>query len=334
MGKAVGSARPAGAANILTCAAAAGAILLVSVRFDAVFSAPKLAWAALAAAAGCWAVLFGGLSGTLSGRRCVLDVPLLALFLTAALSAAFSIDRPVSVLGHHGFYAYGLLAGVVYLGLYFAASRGLGPDGTPYFRAVALSSGLCALFGALQWAGLPVTMALEKALPEGRVYSTLGSPVYLGALLALALPLCAGLWAGAGRDRILGLFAGAFCAAGLLLTQSRSAWLGAAAGLAVWAWASGRWDGRRVRWPAAGLAAALLALGLWSRASGAADSARVQLWKSAVAVAARARAAPVRRPCPRAPGSSSAAWTPAATRRSMCSDTAGWGSSTRRSTPT
>lgn len=288
MGKA--KERAAGADSLLTWAlgaAAAGAVLLVSMRFDAVFSAPKLAWAALAAAAGCWAVFFGGLLGTLPGRRCSLDAPLLAFFGAAAVSAAFSIDRPVSVLGHHGFYSYGLLAGAVYLGLYFAASSGLGSGGAPYFRAVALSSGLCALFGALQWAGLPVTMALEKALPEGRVYSTLGSPVYLGAVLALALPLCAGLWAGAGRDRALGLFAGAFCAAGLLLTQSRSAWLGAAAGLAVWAWASGRADGRRLLWPAAGLAAGLLALGLWSRASGAADSARVQLWKSAVAVAAR-----------------------------------------------
>lgn len=275
--------RGAGADGLLTwalCAAAAGAILLVSVRFDAVFSAPKLAWAALAAAAGCWAAFFAGLPG----RRCGLDSPLLAFFGAAALSAAFSIDRPVSVLGHHGFYSYGLLAGVVFLALYFVASRGLGPVGAPYFRAVAVSSGLCALFGALQWAGLPVTMALEKALPEGRVYSTLGSPVYLGAVLALALPLCAGLWAGQGRDRALGLFAGAFCAAGLLLTQSRSAWLGAAAGLAVWGWLSGRWDGRRFVWPAAALAG-LLALGLWSRASGAADSARVQLWKSAAAVA-------------------------------------------------
>lgn len=268
------------------CAGAAGAILLVSMRFDAVFSAPKLAWAALAAAAGCWAVFFGGLSGSLPGRRSALDAPLLALFLAAALSAAFSVDRPVSLLGHHGFYSYGLLAGLVYLALYFAASRGLG-GGTPFFRAVAVSSGLCALLGALQWAGLPVTMALEKALPEGRVYSTLGSPVYLGAVLALALPLCAGLWAGTGRDRALGLFSGAFCAAGLLLTQSRSAWLGAAAGLAAWGWLSGRWDGRRFLWPAAGLAALLLALGLWSRASGAADSARVQLWKTAVAVAVR-----------------------------------------------
>lgn len=268
------------------CAGAAGAILLVSMRFDAVFSAPKLAWAALAAAAGCWAVFFGGLSGSLPGRRCALDAPLLALFLAAALSAAFSVDRPVSVLGHHGFYSYGLLAGLVYLALYFAASRGLG-GGTPFLRAVAVSSGLCAFLGALQWAGLPVTMALEKALPEGRVYSTLGSPVYLGAVLALALPLCAGLGTGTGRDRALGLFSGAFCAAGLLLTQSRSAWLGAAAGLAVWGWLSGRWDGRRFLWPAAGLAALLLALGLWSRASGAADSARVQLWKTAVAVAVR-----------------------------------------------
>lgn len=283
--------RAAGADRLVIaalCAAAAGAILLVSMRFDAVFSAPKLAWAALAAAAGCWAVFFGGLSGTLPGRRCGLDAPFLALFSAAALSAAFSIDRPVSVLGHHGFYSYGLLAGAVYLGLYFAASRATGSGGTSYFRAVALSSALCALFGALQWAGLPVTMALEKALPEGRVYSTLGSPVYLGAVLALALPLCAGLWAGPGRDRVLGLFAGAVCAAGLLLTQSRSAGLGAAAGLAVWGWLSGRLDGRRrLLWPAAALAAGLLALGLWSRASGAADSARVQLWKSAVAVAAR-----------------------------------------------
>ncbi len=70
----------------------------------------------------------------------------------------------------------------------------------------------------------------------GRVFSTLGNPIFLGAYSMMVTLVALGLWMGRGRDGGWWLAAGALgvCVTGL--TASRAAWLGLALGFVVLCW--------------------------------------------------------------------------------------------------
>lgn len=116
-------------------------------------------------------------------------------------------------------------------------------------RALIAGATLVAVVALLQWAGAdPFTwggwsVPIEGASVRMRVYGTLGNPNFVGALMALTVPLTAVLFdrqprwtCGVGGGALVLLV----CA--LVATGSRGAVLGLAAGAVTWA--ALRWSGR------------------------------------------------------------------------------------------
>ncbi|MBI4424147.1 MAG: O-antigen ligase family protein [Elusimicrobia bacterium] len=225
--------------------------------------------------------------------RTPLARPILINLLVLAVAALASQDWRLSLLGRYNSYSHGLWTCALYAILGLAASF-LDRAQSRRLGAVLLAAAaLVAAYAVLQVSPLPDPF-LRGALPQGRAVSSLGSPVDLGAFLAMALPLAA-YWA-AAESRWLGGLAGAVIVAGLWATVSRGAWGAAAIGLASFAalalapWEPGR--GREAlrrtpRWAWALGAALVLLAGVAAvrrvsgRVAGGNDSSRVEVWRSA-----------------------------------------------------
>lgn len=246
--------------------------------------------------------LAGALAWVLSGRRqniaSRVDAPAAAFTGAFLLAALFSCDSRLSWFGRYPealFAVSGLAAcaAAFHLGCGLRSARQEGP----------LLRWLCALsipvsaYALAQSGGFDPL--LRAALPEGRVVSTFGSPVHLGAYLALVLPCALMRWVqGEGAlERRVGAAAFFTGVPALAATGSRGALLAGVCGLAA-SWmlgrrssAYGREPGRDlglVSWKfavraAASVALAVLAAFAWrGRGSGAADMARWDLWRVAV----------------------------------------------------
>ena len=154
--------------------------------------------------------------------------------------------------------------------------------------------------------GLPVSLlALAQALgydPLGLIsdarspaYATLGRANFVGAYLAMLLPLTAGagLAATRGRTRFAWGALALLDAAGMAVTAARGAWLAAAAGGLVLAllytWpVLPRFGRRSIAFAAALALPAGLALALWlGRASAGSTAARFTIWRAALDLVAR-----------------------------------------------
>jgi O-antigen ligase len=208
-------------------------------------------------------------------RPAVMGKPLLAFGLALATSLAFSMDKRLSLLGRYNAYENGLLALSLYAAVYLAASWCADEENRRKLLRWSLGvASLASAYGVLQAFGRePFTLSDE--LPAGRVVSTLGSPVDLGAYLALLFPI--------SLRSIPALLA---ISAGLIATGSRGAWLAAAAGAGLYLLLTG---GRSRKANAALLAGAvLLALfagyRLRSRPTSASDRARIEAWSTGLQV--------------------------------------------------
>ena len=161
----------------------------------------------------------------------VYALPLLAWLAGTAVATAFSADPGVSLVGVF-FRGFGLegLAGCALLYFVLTSSlRGLRP-------ALHLCGGLVAL-GAVSggyacWQHLGVDPLGWMTDADPRTPSFFGNSNVAGNFLALLLPLAAaGLWTARGGVRGLAAVATLLIAAGLVFTQTRGAWAGAALGL-------------------------------------------------------------------------------------------------------
>ena len=273
-------------------ALAAAVPLAMSQGAVAAFTLPKLVllgFAVLTAASG---ALLSLRSGAVVPKRTALDLPLLAVALALAVSTFYSKDRLLSLLGMYNYYAYGLWVMGLCAGLYYLAAWTDEHSHRTILRFCLAVSSLVGFYGMLQVLRLDPFLG-EGVLLGGRASSTLGSPISLGAYLALALPL--GLhWSLDGRERTFGRLCAAALAAGLLASVARGAWLGAAAGVLAYAVWTRRldaiWEDRKKRnavLAAALLLAALAAGAIYNRfnyRNKAAESTRVEIWKAAWAV--------------------------------------------------
>lgn len=215
--------------------------------------------------------------------------PLAACVGAAVLSAVFSQAPAVSLLGEYSARGHGLLT----LGL-CAVVAALAQGAGPAFARAALLAGAGAgaalsAFGLLQLAGLDPVVNAVGGISYGRIGSLTGSPVGLGASLAMLLPLQLrlALDGESPRLRLSGRACAALSLAGLAFTWSRGAWLAAAAGAACYL----LWTGRlRAPKSAAGIAAAVVLAGALLFAAGRArptdmsDLGRVAVWRSALSV--------------------------------------------------
>ncbi len=254
------------------------------------YSLPKLLVLALAtAAAGFWGTR-GAPSEPKPKKKPALgpdlSSPLLACLGALALSGLLAYDLPASLLGEYSMRSHGILTFALCAALAaLAQGAGLSAARFALFAGAAAGAGLSA-YALLQLAGLDPVLNAVGGLSYGRAGSLVGSPVGLGASLAMLLPLQLGaaLDGETPKQRALGWIFLALGAAGLLVTWSRGAWLAAAAGVGCQLF----WTGRLTRPLALKLigagALAGLALGLATgrlRPTVNSDMGRVEIWKSA-----------------------------------------------------
>ncbi|MBI4423957.1 MAG: O-antigen ligase family protein [Elusimicrobia bacterium] len=199
------------------------------------------------------------------------------------LSAALAPDPWPSLVGAQQSYAWCLLGWApCLLAFHAAAAAGTG-FAARLARALAAGSIPVSLYALVQLLGLDPVLD-PAALPVGRVVSSAGSAVVLGAYLAAVCPAAA--YAALARDsRPWGAPALALALAALAASGSRSGWLAALAGLGAYAFASRGREVLRGRWAAAlafAAAACLAGTLAVSARRGRSDLERVEIWKAAV----------------------------------------------------
>ena len=170
-------------------------------------------------------------SGSLTIKRTPLDLPLLAFVVSALLSTIFAYNRNVAVFGTYSRYD-GLLTILMYAALFWLTVQALsGPAEARVLMRVLLASGyLVAIVAILQ--SVTDSMTQGTLVPA---FGTLGQKNVLGAFLAMLAPLAyrelveAKSWS----QRVIALNLATIIGVALLLTLSRSAWLGTALAAAV-----------------------------------------------------------------------------------------------------
>jgi len=206
-----------------------------------------------------------------------------------ALATFGSVDRGLSVWGSYE-RAQGWLTLLSYGALFLLVAARL----RTFEQAGRLARVLAATAAPLTALGLaqalgwnPLPLITDARSP---VYATLGRSNFLGAYLAMLLPLTLGFILSAGsRSRRLALV-GLLAAEGvvLALTLARGAWLAAGVAVAVF-WLVWGWDwlgahGRRLRALASGAAGlglvGVLALMLWTGRGGGSTAARLTIWRA------------------------------------------------------
>jgi O-antigen ligase/tetratricopeptide (TPR) repeat protein len=185
-------------------------------------------------------------------RRDVLALGVLLFLGSAVASSVFSMSRLTSLVGTADSFA-GLPTVVACAGLFFA-TRALcrTPEAARWLLAApVLGAAVAAAYAVLQWLGLdPMPWAgMASFGGSSRPFSTLSHPNFLGAYLAMALPLVVVLGLRApGLARVPLALTGVLCVVAVTVSLSRAAWAALAAALAVLGvGALGRWGGFR-RW--------------------------------------------------------------------------------------
>jgi putative inorganic carbon (HCO3(-)) transporter len=179
----------------------------------------------------------------LAWKHTPLDLPIAAFLLSAAISTVLAVNLNVALFGIYTRYD-GLLTLVTYAGLFWLSVQALsGPeDARSLLRTLLVSAYLAAAIAIVQ-------EVVETSQQGGPVHAigTFGQWNVLGAFLTIAWPLA--LWevvaAESRTARLLALNAVLVIGVALILTFSRSAWVGGVLGtLAVGAGAR-HWPARR-----------------------------------------------------------------------------------------
>lgn len=257
------------------------------------FDLPKL-W--LAAAAWLYLSLAAAWQRKPLTPACVqLAWPIAGAALSVLVPAFFSVDFSLSLTGVYRVYSFGVLALAITAGLAFSSAQHAGTGSDARVReAIQWGGAVVGLYAVMQFAGMEVLSAIPK-VEGGRPWSSLGNPVYVGAVCSMALVLTLDQMARGGPSWRATLLAAQ--GAGLLLSQSRGAWLGTLLGALVVASAlPPRAKGRTLAAQYGPLLLALVAIGgaalavpawrsrLFSMASvrEGSNAARLEGWKAAV----------------------------------------------------
>jgi O-antigen ligase len=223
--------------------------------------APKLAFARLLIAVllVLWLARIS-VTGTLVIKRTPLDVPLLLFLGSAALSTVVAENRNVAMFGTYERYD-GLLTLLTYIALFWLSVQALAD------RAEALALIRCVLASGYAVAAVAIFQSLHDSVLQGGVapaFGSMGNSNVLGAFLALVLTVAMGelLLAQPATTRILLANVVLVSGVALLLSFSRSAWLGTLVGVVVLA--AARPKALRRLWfvaPLAGVLALVLVAG-------------------------------------------------------------------------
>jgi O-antigen ligase len=184
------------------------------------FDLPKmlLVYAVVLALAGLW--FWQQSSEGWKFRPTGMTAPILTFLGVVFLSCVTSIDPSRSLTGAYRSYVYGWLPMTAFAFLFFLTSQ---IDSEKVMRQVALaalvSGALAGLYGLLQYSGNEIFEWMPR-VAGGRVWSSLGNPIYFGAICMMALPLVLNL------QNLGGALAALVLLLGLVISLSRSAWLG------------------------------------------------------------------------------------------------------------
>lgn len=237
--EAVGPTTPARVARWLVVSAAVALPLVVSPATADSYVLPKLVAGRLVVIALLLAIGVAALRGRLRLRRTPLDIPLAIFVLSALVSTVVAVNRNLAMFGSYGRYE-GFLTILLYTLLFWLAVQSLdGPkDATLVLRALLGAAFVVAMLTILQVAtgSLNSPGQAETGFSFGGVlrgYGTFGNPNALGAFLAALLPVAvwevlaarslSSRWLAANLVIVLTL--------GLVVTFSRSSWLGAVIGV-------------------------------------------------------------------------------------------------------
>jgi len=201
------------------------------------------------------------LGGRVMIKRTPLDLPLLALLASAAISTVLAENQNVAIFGTYSRYD-GLLTLITYAGLFWLTVQTLsGADEARTLLRVLLASGyLVAAIAILQSVGDSLRMGYFEY-----AFGTMGNSNVLGAFLAMVLAIGLGELVAAESASARVLIVNVLIVAGLalVLSGSRSAWLGAALGAAIVVAGARRAAARlRVAFALAGIVGALLVVAM------------------------------------------------------------------------
>lgn len=168
------------------------------------------------------------MSGRLTVKRTPLDLPLLALFASAVLSALLGVNQNIAIFGTYARYD-GVLTLCTYVALFWLTVQALQRivDARALLRALIASGFVVAVIAIIQWIG--------DAASGQRAYGTMGNANVLGAFLVLLCP-AAYIELLSAKSAVARVLAGNALVAmllALLLTVSRSSWIGLGVAIAI-----------------------------------------------------------------------------------------------------
>ena len=232
------------AATVLLLAGCAVVPLIFTTRFEDVFYLPKLIALWILLAALIWLVAMAALQDQIGQRFRLIgrvDVPVAAFVVLNVLALTFSVDKHQSLFGERLQYQ-GVLTTMLYVAFFYAARLLLCDRRSLVLLLASVSFGASCVsaYALVQKVGLDPIW--KGYLPGGRVFSTIGQPDALAAYLVLAVPVTAVLVV-LCRDalRVAALVALAAIIAALVLTESRSGFIGLSAAALVFLFSA--WDG-------------------------------------------------------------------------------------------
>lgn len=173
-------------------------------------------------------IVGAGASAALLRGRIVSMKAWVALLLVIGAATLTSVSWPTSVIGSGG-RNLGLIAWIGFAGSFYLGAV-IGRDVKQILIVAAAASIPVSLYALLQSAGLDFFEWYEE-LDLSRSRSTFGSATFLGGYLTLILPISIRLFFD-GNRALFGV-AATLAAAALITTQTRGAWIGAAAAIMV-----------------------------------------------------------------------------------------------------
>lgn len=218
-------------------------------------------------------------------RQTMLDIPIAWFFAAVVLTTLTSHDLYGSLIGDYAAYFTGMFSIIIYIGAYYlAASSESDPEEIGYY--VVRGGAIIAFYALLQYCGLdPFKGVQDLNVTANRAWSTIGNPVYCGAVLAIVLQVAVHKILNDSEDRAANLSLAVVICFGIFATFSRGAWLAAMVGVGVQVLK--KWPEFRKRIRSGFIVCGILgvlALSYGRTDLSKADAGRIATWKTAVRI--------------------------------------------------
>jgi len=179
-----------------------------------------------------------------------LDLPVWTFLAVSILATIFSTNSDLSWRGMYYFYFEGLQAIIIYWMLYVVVKNRVSETGREKVnKAILIGSAFVGLYAIIQKLGFDPLPWLSS--PRPRVWSTLGNPNFLGAYLAMVIPLAVDRVTELrriGRQKLYLIALLGVLLSALAFSASRAAFVALVIALMVWAVLKTKAQGNFCRW--------------------------------------------------------------------------------------